>query len=239
MRLVAFVPVMALLAAGCGSNTTSAPIPTTTSVKPKSTVRVSTQASLTSASNVSTSTQVRQPRDPNLIRGTIATGCPTSVGGHPDYGSTGAEFIDNPERAGLADTFVPGQPTQALICRYAALDAVTTLADGTKRMSGDLYSSTPLDASKAGALAATLNAIVPWDFTAGCMPTEDKARYTMIVFAVPGRADVDVWLKDWYNCPSVDNGVRGSGELVNGQGHDFLTQLNSLAAPAPAQHPSP
>jgi hypothetical protein len=239
MRLALFVPMLVVAAAGCSSDTTSNPASTTTSVKSTSSVSVSTQVAPTSASDTNPATQARRQLDPTPIRATIANGCPPSVGGHPDYGSTAAEWIGNPEPTGLADSFVPGQPTRALICRYAALDAVTALEDGTKLKSGDLYSSTSLDASKASALAATLNAIVPWDFTSACVPPDDKARYTAIVFALPDRADVDVWLKDWYDCPTVDNGVRGSGELINGQGHDFLTQLNSLAPPAPPQHPAP
>ena len=124
MRLAIFVPMLAVFAAGCASDTSSAAVSTTRSVKSTSSVSVSTQAAPTSASDTTPTTQVRRPLDPNPIRATITNGCPPSVGGHPDYGSTAAEWIDNPDRTGLADSFVPGQPTEALICRYAALDAV-------------------------------------------------------------------------------------------------------------------
>jgi hypothetical protein len=99
-----------------------------------------------------------------------------------------------------------------------------------------LYSSTSVAKQDAVVLAATLNSIVPWDFASGCLPSEDQARYTAIVFAIPGRSDVDLWLKDWYGCPEVGNGARTSGLLVNGQGDDFEAKLDTLAGRAPGQH---
>ena len=55
--------------------------------------------------------------DPDLIRATIADGCPNTVAGHADYGSTAAEWIDNLDVTGLADDFVPGQCADALVCQ--------------------------------------------------------------------------------------------------------------------------
>ena len=172
-------------------------------------------------------------RDPNPILVTMASGCPQSVAGHPDFSTTAAQWIANPDSNGLADAFVPGRPDAALVCRYAALNVPTPLPDGTTMEPGDLDATTQLAATDAGALADTLNAITPWDFTAGCVPPAFNARYTAIVFAIAGRIDVNVWLKDWYECPEVSNGLRASGELVNGQGHDFITTLNQLSPPAP------
>ena len=66
-----------------------------------------------------------------------------------------------------------------------------------------------------------------------CLVGENTARYTANVFAVPGRADVDVWLKDWIGCPEVSNGTRSSGELINGNGTNFTTLLNADLPPIP------
>lgn len=75
---------------------------------------------------------------------------------------------------GTHQQFVPGTPRSAIICRYVALDAMTT-ANGQTYNVGTLLTSTVLDANNAGALADTLNAIVPWNLTSGCEPPSDKA----------------------------------------------------------------
>jgi hypothetical protein len=200
-----------------------------------------TDAVKTSVDQVATTTPTPTPAgpDPNVIRVTLTEGCPSTIGGHPDFHSTAAGWIANPDGAGLVDSFVPGEPSAALICRYAALDADGNVPDGTTLNGGDLYSSTPVEQAEAITLAKTLNSIVPWDFASGCLPTLDQPRYTAIVFAVPDRSDVDLWLKDWVGCPEVGNGARTSGLLVNGQGDEFLTKLNNLAGRAPGQNAVP
>jgi hypothetical protein len=199
-------------------------------VAPSSTVPAPTTP--TNAAATASTAPVRAGLDPDPIRVSMDGGCPASVAGHPETGSTAAEWISNPDATGLDDEFVPGTPTAALICRYVALGATTTF-DGQVLAEGALLSSTVLDSQDAVSLARVLNAIVPWDFTSGCIPPDDKARYTAITFAAAGRDDVDVWLKDWYNCPEVSNGRRFSGELVNGQGSAFIEALNGLVPPAP------
>ena len=108
-----------------------------------------------------------------------------------------------------------------------------TVLNGQSFNGGTILSSTVLNGDDAVAHSYTLIAIVPWDFPSRCEPPLDKARYTAITFAIPGRDDVDVWLKDWYGCPEVGNGRKFSGELSNGQGTEFTAELNSLAPPAP------
>jgi hypothetical protein len=54
-----------------------------------------------------------------------------------------------------------------------------------------------------------------------------------IVFEIPGRSDVDVWLKDWNGCPELGNGRRTAGLLINGQGSGVIAELNALAPAAP------
>lgn len=196
------------------------------------------QASASSTTPTATLVTPVTPRDPAPVRVTLADGCVPSVAEHPDYGSTSAEWIDNPDAAGLDVEFVPGTPTEALICRYSALDAVTKSPDGEEIAGGDLYTSIRLDAGEATSLAAALNAIEPSNMASACQPPLSKARYTAIVFVVPGRSDIDVWLKDWYGCPEVSNGIRSSGLLINGHGSDFLEKLE-LAAPAAPQQDSP
>ena len=182
-------------------------------------------------------THLTLPSPPaEAIRIEAAEGCPSTVDGFdPHDGSTAASWTFNPDTTGLEDLFVPGAPTSALVCRYAALDAVTTLADGATFASGELFSSTELDGAEATDLARSLNVIEPSSIAAGCMPPADKTRYTAIVFSVPGRTDVNVWLKDWMRCPDVGNGSRDSGELINGHGAAFLQALDAVAPPAPAQ----
>jgi hypothetical protein len=235
MRVVASTLLLAALACGCGSETVnSSPGSTTSDTATASSDSVAPVATVpTSLDQVATTTPVPTGADPNPIRVTLADGCPSTVGGHPDFSSSAASWITNPDAARLAASFVPGAPSAALICRYAALDAVTPLANGVTLNAGDLYSSTQLEARAATALAETLNEIVPWNIGSGCLPTENKARYTAITFAIAGRTDVDVWLKDWYGCPEVSNGSRYSGLLINGQGDEFLAKLDSLAPRAP------
>lgn len=120
-----------------------------------------------------------------------------------------------------------------MICRYAAAEPVDTPISRSGVAGGTLATSRQLDAHDAVALADTLNAIVPSDITSGCLVGENAARYTAIVFAVPNRADVDVWLKDWIGCPEVSNGTRSSGELINGNGTNFATLLNADLPPTP------
>jgi hypothetical protein len=92
-----------------------------------------------------------------------------------------------------------------------------------------------LDVGAASTLATTINDIVPSTIVSACLFADQAARYTAIVFAIPGRSDVDLWLKDWIGCPELSNGIRASGELINGVGSAFLSQLDADAPPAP-QH---
>lgn len=193
----------------------------------------STDAAVPSVADSTVAGPTTSANSADTIRVTISVGCPASVAGHSDPTSTSSSWITNPDPTGLSESFVPGRPMRVLICRYAALDAVTTLPDGRILKSGDLYSSTDLGPGPAAALADALNAITPSTIAHGCLVANTKARHTAIVFAVAGRADIDLWLKDWYGCPEVGNGARTSGQLVNGLGVQFINQLDSLTPPAP------
>ena len=221
MRIIAVAIVLAACCVACGSaDDVSAPVE---SLPPAS-------SNLTTLPIASTTVDLA-----TQIRVEIAGGCPTTVADHPDTSNTAAMWIANPDPAGLDGTFVAGVPTAALICRYAALNTTTVAADGRQLESGTLFTSTTLDANAAATLATNLNDIVPWDFVSGCLAGMQSARYTAIVFVIPGRSDVDLWLKDWIGCPEVGNGSRTSGLLVNGQGAAFLAQLDTDAPPAPPE----
>ncbi|MCU1401601.1 MAG: hypothetical protein JWN62_4710 [Acidimicrobiales bacterium] len=171
------------------------------------------------------------------IRAEIASGCPASIGNVAEFSSTAALFVTNPTSADLQNTFVPGAPTVAMICRYTAAQPVDTAISRSGVSGGTLAASRQLDSYDAAALADTLNSIIPSDIMSGCLVGQDGARYTAIVFAVPNRADVDVWLKDWIGCPEVTNGTHSSGELINGNGTDFTTLLDADLPPTPNPDP--
>ncbi|MGZ7087399.1 MAG: hypothetical protein ACXVIH_13800, partial [Ilumatobacteraceae bacterium] len=123
--------------------------------------------------------------------------------------------------------------TAALICRYAAQYTAVDSTNEPQLVGGDLFTATTLDASAAAALAKSANEIVPSSITSACLFGQQATRYTLIVFAVPGRSDIDEWLKDWIGCPELSNGTRTSGELINSVGRGFLARLDADAPPAP------
>jgi hypothetical protein len=193
---------------------------------------VPTTAAPTSAAT-STEAPTTTAAPGSTIRVELADGCPHSIADLPDSNSTAPLWVANPDSAGLDTSFVPGIPTAAVICRYAALYIATISTDLRQMEGGDLSTATKLDAPTAAALASSANDIVPSNITSACLFGQQSTRYTLIVFAVPGRSDVDLWLKDWIGCPELSNGVRTSGELINGVGRGFLSQLDADAVPAP------
>jgi hypothetical protein len=232
MRVMAVVGLVAGFSVGCGAQPAA-----TTPIESGATAPVETAAAVTVETSSVLSTTVTSVNLASQIRVEIADGCPATVADHPDGSSTAASWITNPDVTDLDQTFVPGIPTGALICRYTALNAPPVALDGRQLESGDLFGSTTLDAAAATALATTLNDIVPSSIASACLFAQQSARFTAIVFAVPGRSDVDLWLKDWIGCPEVGNGTRTSGELINGIGDSFLVQLDADAPRAPAEPP--
>jgi hypothetical protein len=224
MRLLAVVGLVTGFCVSCGS-------------QPAATAPVESAAAVTVETSAAPSTTGTTVDPASQIRVEITAGCPATVAGHPDGSSTAAGWIVNPDSTDLERTFVPGLPTSALTCRYTALNTTTISTDGPDLDGGVLFSSTTLDADSAATLAAILNDIEPSSIVSACMFAQQSARYTAIVFAVPGRSDVDVWLKDWISCPEVGNGIRTSGELINGVGDAFLAQLDADAPPAPPGPP--
>ena len=222
MRWSAVVGVLALAGVGCGSSAGSAATvgPTAAPTSASSSTEVDTTTTTTAAPG-------------STIRVELADGCPHSIADLHDSNNTAPLWVVNPDPAGLDTSFVPGTPTAAVICRYAALYIATVSTDVRQFVGGDLFSATTLDAAGAAALAKSANDIVPSNIMSTCLAGQQSTRYTLIVFAVPGRSDVDVWLKDWIGCPELSNGVRTSGELINGVGRGFTSQLDADAAPAP------
>ncbi|MCU1361134.1 MAG: hypothetical protein JWN99_2423 [Ilumatobacteraceae bacterium] len=223
MRLLAVVGALSICIAACGVNddaTSSAAPPTPAA----STPAASTQAPATKEA-ATTTTTIAVPAD--KIRVEIAAGCPASVAGHGQSNSTGALWVWNPDTSGLSDTFVPGVPTSAIVCHYSPLTLPSDPNLPHVETGGNLTAEDRLDAAEAGDVATLANGIEPSDIASTCLiSTMDTATYTALVFAVPGRSDVDVWLKDWIGCPELTNGVRDSGELINGLGTAFLDRVD-------------
>ena len=232
MRVLALASLLVVVACGSAADNATSNSASNT-VEGAQTSEAPTFAATTTTEAAST-TSTSIPAD--VIRVDIAGGCPVTVAGHPDNSSTAAGWIANPDPSGLDTAFVPSEPTTALICRYAAIPDPGNVSDST---SGTLFSSTSLDAAAAAALATTINDIVPSKIMSACIYGDQEARYTAIVFAVLGRSDVDLWLKDWIGCPELSNGSRYSGELINGVGSAFISQLDAAAPPAPQHHGIP
>jgi hypothetical protein len=226
MRWSAVVGVLALAGASCGSSAGSA-----ATVPP--TAAPTSASSSTEVDTTTTITPTTTAAPGSTIRVELADGCPHSIADLTDTNNTAPQWVANPDSAGLDTSFVPGTPTAAVICRYAAHYIATVSTDVRQFVGGDLFTATILDASAAAALAKSANDIVPSNITSACLFGQQSTRYTLIVFAIPGRSDVDMWLKDWIGCPELSNGVRTSGELINGVGRGFLAQLDADAAPAP------
>jgi hypothetical protein len=137
----------------------------------------------------------------------VAKGCPKTLDGST-VRNTGP---------GLADTFVPGKPTAALVCRYSPA----------------LYRSTHLDAAQAQLLAETIDrtALGPKVGVESCPMIPANPGGTVIAFSIPGRADVDIWYAD-YGCRSFTNGVRTADETANVTFYDgFMPLLDRLSPP--------
>jgi hypothetical protein len=122
------------------------------------------------------------------IRVTIAGGCPAS-----DRGLA----IGNPDAPDLDHQLLPAAtPIAALKCTY----------DGLNGHPFRLASSQHLNATQAAAAAAVIRAVPLGSrgLEARNCPADD-ARANIVVFAYPGRADVDIW-EHTAGCPSTDNG---------------------------------
>ena len=152
----------------------------------------------------------------------VGSGCPTSIANTASAEPT--PFV-NPDPTGLADTFVPGQPTAAIICRYGDVKRTLSALGSTTYVGGALRRHARLDAEEAVKLANTFNDAVPAPYTSSCTIDPDGPAYTAVAFSIPGRRDVDVWYKDHPSCPSVSNGVRDA-ELINPYRADIVNLLD-------------
>jgi hypothetical protein len=123
MRLLAVVGLVTGFCVSCGS-------------QPATTAPVESAAAVTVETSAAPSTTGTTVDPASQIRVEIADGCPATVAGHPDGSGTGALWIANPDATDLDRTFVPGIPTGALICRYAALNTTTVAPDGRQFESG-------------------------------------------------------------------------------------------------------
>ena len=101
-----------------------------------------------------------------------------------------------------------------------------TALGSTAYVGGALRQHARLDAAAAVKLANTFNHTVPAPFVSTCTPDLDGPAYTAVAFSIPERSDVDVWYEDYANCPSLSNGVRESGPLINNYGADIGNLLD-------------
>jgi hypothetical protein len=171
---------------------------------------------------------MRSQDAPAPTRIEVNSGCPTSIANAASAEQT--PFV-NPDPTGLADTLVPGQPAAAIICRYGDVERTLSALGSTAYVGGALRRHARLDAEEAVKLANTFNDTVPAPFTSSCTPDLDGPAYTAVAFSIPGRRDVDVWYEGYINCPSLSNGVRDAGPLINGYGADIGNVLDKdLAA---------
>jgi hypothetical protein len=159
----------------------------------------------------------------------VDSGCPTSIAN-----AASAELetpFANPDPTGLADSLVPGQPAAAIVCRYGDVGATVSALGSTAYVGGALRRHARLDAGAAVHLANTFNHTVPAPFVSSCTADLDGPAYIAVAFSIPGRSDVDVWYQDYANCPSLSNGVRDAGPLINGYGAEIGNLLDEdLAA---------
>jgi hypothetical protein len=172
--------------------------------------------------------------DPTLaLHADLTNGCPASL---PIRTTSGAwdTFIENSDQTGLADELVPGVPTAVLVCRYTAI--FTPTEGGSYVRGAELSSQSTFGADKARELAALANAApyTPGVGHAGCTVSVNAAdRFTAIVFAEPGRSDINLWYDD-----TGDNlgGRNSCNELSNGRRQatdDLLGFLETLDAISP------
>jgi hypothetical protein len=141
------------------------------------------------------------PRHPT-IHISVSSACPVTLGNARDVKNTGS---------GLTTTIVPGTPTDALVCRYTSrLERQTRLDESQSRQLGtaiDRVSTAPPHGSYSCPAIIIGNVI--------------------IVFSIPGRADVDIWWTD-SGCQTLDNGVIGAFEGRNPSFNGFLTTIGAL-----------
>jgi len=128
---------------------------------------------------------------------------------HPCPVTLGAtDGVSNPE---IGDELVAPNPTSGLICRYAPPSPFNEDFDLDP---GTLYAQAWLTRSQAvhlAAIIATISTAVPAG-AAACPADFDSS--SVIVFAYPGAADIDLWFHDT-GCQTLDNGRVKAFEVGN------------------------
>lgn len=132
--------------------------------------------------------------------------CPTSLGGARDIVNTGP---------GLTSHLLPGTPTKALVCLYSTRFERQWL----------------LDAKQTRQLVSVIDHVrtAPPKGTFHC--PADIPGNGVLVFRVPGRADIDLW---WHNsgCQTLDNGIIGAFEGGNPSFSRFINAMHGLKSVA-------
>jgi hypothetical protein len=174
--------------------------------------------------------------DPTLaLHADLTNGCPASLPIRTTSGAWDA-FIENSDQTDLADELVPGLPTAVLICRYTAI--FTPTEEGSYVRGAELFNQNSFGTDKAQELADLANgAPYPPVVHAGCGVFVNAAdRFTAIVFAEPGRSDINLWYDDTgdnlagrNSCNELSNGRRQVTDDLRG----FLETLDTISPRSP------
>ena len=162
------------------------------------------------------------------VRATVDGGCPQRVPVQLTPGVGVNQWFTNPDVPELHERMVPGTPAAALVCRYSELTFAMSSTGSTSYSGGTLIGSVTVGAGTARSLAGTANEI-PTATAHGGLGVTRGPLYTLLVFASPGFADIDVGIVDDSH-PATTNGY------FDGEGASFSplgTQIDALEPPAP------
>lgn len=166
---------------------------------------------------------------PTATRVEVTSGCPVSIASASSVFA--ASPFANPDPTGLAETLVPGHPRGALICQYDDVEATVSALGSTTYVGGALREHATVDTNDAVRLAGAANVTVAPDYTSTGTPDLNGPQFTVVVFSIPGRSDVDIWSEDYAGSLRLSNGRRTIGQLINGFGADFSRLLDADLTP--------
>ncbi len=148
----------------------------------------------------------------NLVRITIAHGCPRKI--------TGFDGVFNPKARDLRSILVPAGASGGLICRYSPVLG----EQAPNVLHGVLYRSVFISGAAAQRLASELDQLAAAATGKRHCPI-DIARYDIAVFGFAHRADVDIWYGST-GCIAVTNGFTSRDV-----GGPFVAFFDRLAPP--------
>ena len=172
---------------------------------------------------------MRWGETPTPTRVEVTSGCPVSIASAATVFAA-TPFV-NPDPTGLTETLVPGHPHGALICQYDDVEATVSSLGSTTYVGGALREQATVDANDAVRLASAANVAVAPGYTSTGTPDLNGPQFTVVVFSIPGRSDVDIWYEEYAGSLGLSNGRRGISPLINGFGADFSRLLDADLTP--------